>query len=377
VNAHPAAEEPVDAPCDAPCDTVVIGAGMAGLQAAALLAEAGQRVVVLDKGRRHGGRMATRRVDDATFDTGAITFTCDSPAMRSAVVGWASAGHARQDDGTADRVEPETWRGSPTMRALPASIAEQLVTRPAGSPGHVEVRLATVVTDLAGDPHGWQVAFTHGPTPGLLAAAAIVLTAPAPQALALLGRAGTRASAETLALLEGAVYAPSITVLARPTDRTLPPDALPTLTVPVGPGTVAPDLARIHDNARSGASSVAAVTLQASRAFSRAHVDGDRDVAAATLCAQASAALGVPLDVVHVHVWRYAQVESGICVEGRPPALLDTTTGAPLIIAGDLFAPAWSETEGDPAVSTRGVERAFLSGGAAARLLLSGVRADA
>jgi hypothetical protein len=48
------------------------------------------------------------------------------------------------------------------------------------------------------------------------------------------------------------------------------------------------------------------------------------------------------------------------------PALRDDTAGAPLVLAGDAF-----EAHGDAPSGVRpeGVERAFVSGGAAARLL--------
>ncbi len=75
-------------------DTLIIGAGMAGLRAAALLRAEGQHVTVVDKGRRHGGRMATRRVEDAVFDTGVLDLAAHSAAFRSEVSTAAAAGHA-------------------------------------------------------------------------------------------------------------------------------------------------------------------------------------------------------------------------------------------------------------------------------------------
>ncbi|HEY5747869.1 MAG TPA: FAD-dependent oxidoreductase, partial [Chryseolinea sp.] len=43
-------------------DVVVIGAGLSGLFAAGKLNASGYRVIVLDKGRGVGGRLATRRL---------------------------------------------------------------------------------------------------------------------------------------------------------------------------------------------------------------------------------------------------------------------------------------------------------------------------
>lgn len=52
-------------------DNVVVGAGFSGLILAQRLKKAGQEVLVLDKAKSVGGRMATRRDGDATFDHGA------------------------------------------------------------------------------------------------------------------------------------------------------------------------------------------------------------------------------------------------------------------------------------------------------------------
>jgi len=65
-----------------PLRVVVIGAGMAGLTAARLIADAGHVVSVLDKGRRAGGRMATRQLAGGAFaDYGAQFFTVRSEAF--------------------------------------------------------------------------------------------------------------------------------------------------------------------------------------------------------------------------------------------------------------------------------------------------------
>jgi len=53
----------------------VIGAGMAGIGAARLLADAGFRVVVFDKSRGLGGRCATKRWEGHSVDHGAQYFT--------------------------------------------------------------------------------------------------------------------------------------------------------------------------------------------------------------------------------------------------------------------------------------------------------------
>ena len=67
-------------------DTIVIGAGVAGLTAARLLARAGRRVVVLEARDRVGGRVTTDRRDGLVTDLGAswIHGITDSPVAAAA-----------------------------------------------------------------------------------------------------------------------------------------------------------------------------------------------------------------------------------------------------------------------------------------------------
>ena len=52
-------------------DNVIIGAGISGLVLARRLTESGANVLIIEKSKSVGGRMATRRDGDATFDHGA------------------------------------------------------------------------------------------------------------------------------------------------------------------------------------------------------------------------------------------------------------------------------------------------------------------
>lgn len=356
-------------------DTLIIGAGMAGLRAAALLRAIGQHVTVVDKGRSHGGRMATRRVEDAVFDTGVLDFMAHSGAFRTEMSAAVAAGHASS---ITRPTSATRWRGSPTMRSLPTALAAQ-VTSGVGPGAPVTLRLATTVTSLGISDGRWVATLAEGSTVGQHTADALIVTAPAPQSMALLRSGDRLASDATLAQLDAVTYASSLTALVRPVDRTLvdlpnddaferasePPDARTT---------IAGDLLRVHHNGHTGASPVVALTLQPSATFSAREFDGDRDAAAAVLVEQASELAGTPLEVVHVHGWRYAQVEHGIDL----PALRDDTAGAPLVLAGDLFLRhdvEGHDVEGNGAghaLRLEGVERAFLSGSAAALLLTTG-----
>ena len=62
-------------------DVIIIGAGLAGLTAAYTLTQRGFNCEVLEKSRALGGRMATRRHQDTSFDHGAQYFTVKTNAF--------------------------------------------------------------------------------------------------------------------------------------------------------------------------------------------------------------------------------------------------------------------------------------------------------
>jgi len=71
----------------------IVGAGMAGLACAGQLQTAGVSASVFDKGRRPGGRMSTRSVDDKlSFDHGCQYFSANDSSFERQVKSWIDAG---------------------------------------------------------------------------------------------------------------------------------------------------------------------------------------------------------------------------------------------------------------------------------------------
>jgi len=134
-------------------DVLVIGAGMAGLIAAAELQRAGRRVLVLDKRRGVGGRLASRRIGAATFDHGAQFITARTSRFAALVDDGRRAGVVEEwHRGSAGRPEGHVrWRGHPAMTSVAKHLARGL-----------EIMLETRVVALRASRHRWSAETAAG-----------------------------------------------------------------------------------------------------------------------------------------------------------------------------------------------------------------------
>lgn len=85
---------------------LVVGGGISGVACARALTRAGVDVVLLDRGRHLGGRMAVRTVDERAVDIGASYFTVGDDSFAAVVADWAARGLARPWTDTFHVVEP-------------------------------------------------------------------------------------------------------------------------------------------------------------------------------------------------------------------------------------------------------------------------------
>jgi renalase len=194
----------------------IIGAGMAGLTLACLLRGRAD-VVVFEKGRGVGGRMATRRLGDYSFDHGAQFFTARTPAFQRFLQAYQTQGIVQE------------WR----PRVLTLAQGEKAYKRDWFEPHYVavpgmtalckamaagiELRLGVPVGRPQRQPDGrWRLPLgaTKMNSSDLNAAALsdefdwILCTAPAPQASSLLPP-----DFAYQALLASVVMSPCITLL--------------------------------------------------------------------------------------------------------------------------------------------------------------------
>jgi predicted NAD/FAD-dependent oxidoreductase len=319
----------------------VIGAGIAGLAGAAALEARGAAVTLFDKGRRPGGRVATRRAGAWQFDHGAQYATARDPAFAGLLGRLAAAGAAALWPAAGEGC----WVGTPGMSALAGAMAAEL----AGP-----ALLGRHVAWLRRDAAGWHVRHLDAAStpPGTVTPEggheagpfdAVLLALPAPQAAPLLA-ALRHPFAEAL---DRVVIAPCWALMI---------GAAETL---AGPDCRRPQdgvLAWVaHDSARPGREGAAACWVaHATPAWSRAWLEQPGEaVTAALLAAFATAVLpardGPPLAPTHasVHRWRYA--------------LTEVPLGAPCL----WDAPAGLGVCGDWCLGAR-VEAAWLSGRALA-----------
>jgi hypothetical protein len=311
----------------------IVGAGLSGLMAGRALVDAGHDVVVLDKGRSPGGRLATRRIGSARLDHGAQFFTVRSDTFAAHVDTWQREGlvfeWCRGFASSGDGYPRYAVNGG--MNALAKRLADGL-----------DVRCDSLVFSLHHTPGAsdgdWEVKLDDA---SLVQADALVVTCPIPQ---------------TFSLLVSAEVAMPEDLWRTDYDRTLcllavcdGPTAIPE------PGGVqgADGFTFIADNRRKGISEVEAVTLHADQAWSDAHWDTPPDEVHRLLLERAEPWLG-DATVVESQVkrWRFA----------TPRSIWPEPTWSPpdigsLALAGDAFAGPR-------------VEGAALSGLAAAGALL-------
>jgi predicted NAD/FAD-dependent oxidoreductase len=291
---------------------VIIGAGLSGLVTARRLVESEVEVVVVDKGRSPGGRLATRRIGDATLDHGAQFFTVRTPAFQRQVDDWAERGLV------------STWShgfdsddGHPRHVAVSGmnSLAKDLANG-------VEVRCSTMAFAVRPNSvdtgSAWEVAIDDGT---VIDADAVVVTTPLPQAFALLVDSGIELD-EALIRTE---YDRTIALLA-----TL--DAPPAIPSPGGLQGPNSDINFIADNQAKGVSATPAITVHASASWSEAHWDDDLDDLRADLTELVRPWLGdAQITQAQVKKWRFATPRSP-----WPDPCWVSADGT-IVLAGDAF----------------------------------------
>lgn len=291
-------------------DVVVIGAGISGLLAARVAADAGLVTVVLDKGRSPGGRLATRRIDAATLDHGAQFFTVRDDRFARIAEGWAR-----------DEVTHVWCHGFGETDGHPRHVGSAGMNSVAKhAAAGLDVRCGALVFSVTGEPGRWQVTCDDA---SVVTARGIIVTCPLPQSASVLHSSGVEIPPQ----LAGCDYDRTVGLLA----------------VIDGEGQVIggagglqnPDevFSFVGDNFAKGVSSVPAVTFHASARWSEENFDRPNDELERMLVAASEAhCAGRRIASCQVKKWRFA----------TPRAIWPerhwADPSATVVLAGDAFA---------------------------------------
>lgn len=261
----------------------VVGAGISGLLLARDLQARGADVVVLEKSRGVGGRLATKRVGPVVFDQGAQFFTVRDERFASVVGAWRSAGVATTWPGR----ETERVIGAAGMTALPKALAANLVVQR-------EHRVTRAMRHSSGC---WELEIENH---GMMRAERLVFSAPVPQSLALLE--------------PGLLAQPLYEALSRLTYH----PCLALLVVLDGPSAVPPEgfaptggaIRWVADNTLKGISpgSAGAITVHTTPAFAAEHYAESAEEVATRLQAEIKPWLGGSAIVsTTLHRWKFSE----------------------------------------------------------------------
>lgn len=281
----------------------IIGAGIAGITCARRLASAGLQPKLFDKGRRPGGRLASREIGTADgqrfVDHGAQYFTARGAAFAEEVAAlvqqnvltpWSARATVRSGDSRHVMPGDARFSGRPCMNAWPAHLARAL-----------NVQTKTEIKAVVPCGQGYKLTLEDGSlTPEF---DAVVLAVPAPQSAHLL-----EIPAPDLAVSSAtAQLAPCWAVWC----------ALPSRPAPLFDALRVEGDDRIAWIARQPGQpdDVEALWLvHASAAWSRAHLEDDGAEVANALITVLQAELEVDARprLVQAHRWRHALVQRAL-----------------------------------------------------------------
>jgi renalase len=307
-------------------DVVIIGAGMAGLVCAQQLKQAGYSVLVVEKSRGFGGRVATRRLHNTCADHGACYLKPKGKFMTQLV------------ELLVQRNVLQVWNGTFMEKAqnIVSSMQPRYIS-PTGMSSiakflaqNLDVTLEKRVTEVNYDANNqWRLTLE---SQQYIYAKALVIAIPAPQALALLEPLeGSIVDSIFIDKLRSVKFFPSISVMAGYPAKSMPLPQWKALTFDSDSilGWVG------FDSTKRSNPSQPVFVIQSSADFATANLETqDLDSVGQQMLHTAASSIGLDWlahpEWLQVHRWRYAFPSTPL-----QEAFLAAETSQPLVCCGD------------------------------------------
>lgn len=306
-------------------EVIIIGGGLSGIMAARTLFENGvEDVLIVEKSRSVGGRLATRRIGEGKADHGAQFFTVRSGELQQDVDQWLEAGWVKR------------WFGNPYPRYTSTGGMNALAKQLAET---IPVKLNTKVSAIRDGRDGpLEVALENGEK---ILANHCIVTAPVPQALSLLPVEMTESRLSSISFAPcfvGMFTFDGSSSIASPghLDENLPDG-----------------VERVVDHRKKGISQSVTVSVYMTGKWSKKKemLDDNEILSEIQRVAEQYLAEGSEIAGAQLKRWRYAEAEAVI----RTP-FVEVGATKRIIVCGDAFL-----REDDEAGRTR-FESAYLSG---------------
>lgn len=288
--------------------------------AAEQLEAKGARVIVVDKGRSVGGRLATRRIGDGMADHGAQFFTVRDARFRTYVDRWLADGLVYEwsrswSDGSL-KTTPNDGHPRYAVRGGMNALAKRLAQ------GLKDVQTNTRIINLETDGKTWSA---RAENESIFLSRAVLLTPPAPQALELLEANNIPLAPEDHAELTRIQYGPCLCGLFLVEgDFDLPePGALQDFNQP---------FYWMADNQRKGLSATRIITVHAGTSYSREHWNESDESILAELEKAISVRLEGHIIEAQLKRWRYS-----VPLTTYPQDYFIAKGLSGLVLAGDAF----------------------------------------
>lgn len=325
-------------------DVAIIGAGLAGLTCAQQLHQAGYSVVIVEKSRGVGGRVATRRLHDTCADHGVRYLEPQGKLLQPLIKRLLQRGILQDWTDTIYELKPTKSESVVTSDSHPLPLTPYLSTltsymAPAGMTAvakflasGLEIRLSRRVQAMTPTAERtWHLTLdSTDEAPTALTAGAVVVAIPAPQALVLLEPlAETGLPPEFFASLRSVEFDPCLSVMAGySVDLPLPTWKACTLSKDS-------ELAWIGlDSSKRPDAQMHIFVLQSTAEFAKRYLDAEDLNPAGEQLLSHAAKLVIPWlntpDWFQVHRWRYAFVRRSLNQE-----YLDSGGRLPLVCCGD------------------------------------------